>query len=102
MLNYALNINDSKRFVKYYQEEKDKLIIHYGDNSTMMVENNETIKDNLDIDLIENEILDSLAFITLISRLEEEFDIEIQPTQVKPDTWRSINSIIELVKSYNG
>lgn len=62
----------------------------------------ETIKDNLDIDLIENEILDSLAFITLISRLEEEFDIEIQPTQVKPDTWRSINSIIELVKSYNG
>lgn len=62
---------------------------------------NETIKDNLDIDLIENEILDSLAFITLISRLEEEFDIEIQPTQVKSDTWRSINSIIELVKSYN-
>lgn len=62
---------------------------------------NETIKDNLDIDLIENEILDSLAFITLISRLEEEFDIEIQPTQVKPNTWRSINSIIELVKSYN-
>ena len=62
---------------------------------------NETIKDNLDIDLIENEILDSLAFITLISRLEEEFDIEIQPTQVKPDTWRNINSIIELVKSYN-
>lgn len=62
---------------------------------------NETIKDNLDIDLIENEILDSLAFVTLISRLEEEFDIEIQPTQVKPDTWRSINSIIELVKNYN-
>ena len=62
---------------------------------------NESIKDNLNIDLIENEILDSLAFITLISRLEEEFDIEIQPTQVKPDTWRSINSVIELVKSYN-
>lgn len=62
---------------------------------------NESIKDNLDIDLIENEILDSLAFITLISRLEEEFDIEIQPTQVKPGTWRSINSIIELVKNYN-
>ena len=60
----------------------------------------ETIKDNLNIDLIENEILDSLAFITLISRLEEEFDIEIQPTQVEPDTWRSINSIVELVKSY--
>ena len=61
---------------------------------------NEEIKDNLDIDLIENEILDSLAFINLISRLEDEFDIEIQPTQVKPETWRNINSIVELVKSY--
>lgn len=59
----------------------------------------ETLKDNLDIDLLENEILDSLAFITLISRLEDEFDIEIQPTQVNPDTWRSINEIIELVKN---
>lgn len=59
------------------------------------------LKDNLDIDLIENEILDSLAFISLISKLEDEFDIEIQPTQVSPDTWRSINSIIELVKSYS-
>lgn len=62
----------------------------------------ESIKDNLDIDLIENEILDSLGFITLISRLEEEFDIEIQPTQIAPDTWRRIGSIIELVKSYKG
>lgn len=61
----------------------------------------ESIKDNLDIDLIENEILDSLAFINLISKLEEEFNIEIQPTQVPPDTWRSIHSIINLVKSYN-
>ena len=60
---------------------------------------NETIKDNLDIDLIENEILDSLAFINLISRLEEEFDIEIQPTQIAPDTWRNVKSIIELVKN---
>lgn len=60
-----------------------------------------SIKENLDIDLIENEILDSLAFVNLISKLEEEFDIEIQPTQVDPDTWRSVYSIIELVKNYN-
>ena len=46
----------------------------------------ESIKENSDIDLIENDILDSLAFIELISRLEEEFDIEIQPTQVNPNS----------------
>lgn len=62
---------------------------------------NESIKENPEIDLLENEILDSLAFINLITRLEEEFDIEIQPTQTNSDTWRSVDSIIELVKSYN-
>lgn len=57
------------------------------------------LKENRDIDLLENEILDSLAFIELITALEEEFNIEIQPTQVKPDTWRSVEKISELVKS---
>lgn len=56
------------------------------------------LSNNLEIDLIENEILDSLAFIELMTELEEEFDIEIQPTQVSPDTWRSVKTIIELVK----
>lgn len=60
----------------------------------------ENIKENSDIDLIENDILDSLAFIELISRLEEEFDIEIQPTQVNPNSWRTVKSIVELVKNY--
>lgn len=60
----------------------------------------ESLRDNIEtIDLLENDVLDSLAFITLISRLEEEFNIEIQPTQVSPDTWRKVSSIIELVKS---
>ena len=57
------------------------------------------LKENRDIDLLENEILDSLAFIELITTLEEEFDIEIQPTQVDPNTWRSIKKIADLVKS---
>lgn len=60
----------------------------------------ERIKENMDIDLIENDILDSLAFTELISRLEEEFGIEIQPTQVNPNSWRTVKSIVELVKNY--
>ena len=60
------------------------------------------LKKNKEIDLLENEILDSFAFIELISSLENEFNIEIQPTQVDPNTWRSINSIIDLVKSLQG
>ena len=56
------------------------------------------LKENVDIDLLENEILDSLAFIELMTTLEEEFNIEIQPTQVDPNTWRSVKKIVELVE----
>ena len=56
------------------------------------------LKENVDIDLLENEILDSLAFIELMTTLEEEFNIEIQPTQVEPNTWRSVKKIVELVE----
>ena len=42
------------------------------------------LRKNIEIDLLENEILDSLAFIELINSLEEEFDIEIYPTQEEP------------------
>ena len=57
------------------------------------------LKQNKNIDLIETEILDSLAFIELITSLEEEFNIEIQPTQIDPNTWRSVTKITELVKN---
>lgn len=60
--------------------------------------NYKELRENKDIDLLKNEILDSLAFIELITSLEEEFDIEIQPTQVNPNTWRSVSQIAELVK----
>lgn len=64
------------------------------------ISENEEVRNNLEIDLIENEIIDSLGFINLIARLEEEFDIEIQPTQLKPETWRSIDGIVKLITSY--
>ena len=55
------------------------------------------IEDN-NIDLIKSGILDSLGFINLISMLEDEFDIEIQPTQIPSSTWRHVDSIVQLVK----
>ena len=58
----------------------------------------EYLRNNINVDLIEEDILDSLAFIQLISKLEEKYDIEIQPTQVSSNTWRSVAGIVELVK----
>lgn len=68
-------------------------------NIVVDVCDDESIRSDADIDLIDSGLLDSLSFITLIARLEDEFDIEIQPTQVSPDSWRKINEIIKLVKS---
>lgn len=57
------------------------------------------VKDiNKNSDLLEEEVLDSLAFIELIETLENEYDVEIQPTQVPPYTWKNVNNIVNLIK----
>ena len=53
--------------------------------------------DNSGIDLIESGILDSFTYSELLYSLEDEFGIEIQPTQVESDVWRSIERIALLV-----
>lgn len=58
-----------------------------------------SLKEDPDIDLIENGILDSLAFINLMSELEDEFDIEIQPTQIPSEVWRYVDSIVEFIET---
>lgn len=54
---------------------------------------------NPDFDLIENEILDSFAFIELFSRLED-FGIEIQPTRIDRNMLRTPKKIEELIRKY--
>ena len=60
----------------------------------------EELRNNQNINLIEEDILDSLAFLQLINELNDEFDIEIQPTQVPNDTWNSIDNILKMVEIY--
>ena len=59
----------------------------------------EDLRNNPNVNLIEEDILDSLAFIELISELENEFDIEIQPTQIPNDTWNNVDNIVKMVKN---
>ena len=62
------------------------------------ISNRTDLKNNPNIDLLDSDIIDSLTFIELISALEDEFDIEIQPTQIPADTWRNIESITNMVE----
>lgn len=61
------------------------------------VSGDELVKKNENIDLIENDILDSLAFLNLVTRLEDEFDIEIQLTQIDPLIWHKVDTIVEYI-----
>lgn len=51
-----------------------------------------------DYDLIESGALDSLAFIELFSRLEDE-GIELQPTRIDRSELRTPASIVRLIES---
>lgn len=49
--------------------------------------------------LLEKQVVDSLGMITLISLLEEEFDVEIDDRDVVPSNFATIGQIAALVES---
>ena len=52
---------------------------------------------NTEKNLIEEEILDSFDIVTLVAKLNEEFDIEITPADLVPENFNSAEKIYELV-----
>jgi acyl carrier protein len=55
-----------------------------------------------DLSLIERQVIDSLDLLTLISALEEEFDLEIPDVDLVPDNFSSIGQIAAYVNSRQG
>ena len=47
MLNYSLDKEISKTFIKYYKEKDDSIIIRYADKTKLVVDNTEEIKNKL-------------------------------------------------------
>lgn len=59
----------------------------------------EDIRDNLDINLFENDMLDSLGYTELLVAIDEKFGIELSPTEIKREMVDTPNKIVELIKS---
>ena len=61
----------------------------------------EQIKPGVDFrteeNLIEEEILDSFDIVTLVAKLNDEFDIEITPADLVQENFNSAEKIYELV-----
>jgi acyl carrier protein len=52
-----------------------------------------------DLSLIEGQVIDSLDLLTLISAIEEEFDVEVPDEDLLPDNFSSIAGIAVYVES---
>ncbi len=49
------------------------------------------------VDLLEEEIIDSLGIFTLVSFMEEKFGVSIDPTDINLDNFQNLDAITALV-----
>lgn len=54
-------------------------------------------KEAQEVNLIESGILDSMSITNLVNFIHEKFQVEIEPGDVTPENFKSINSIAALV-----
>lgn len=58
----------------------------------------DVVRDERDIDLFEEGLLDSMAAIELLVAIEENFGVEIAPTAVEREEMNTVNKIIAQVQ----
>lgn len=51
-----------------------------------------------DLDLFEAGLLDSLGFVELLTRLDDEVGVAVAPTEIDRDEVSTVNKILELVR----
>ncbi|MDD3185142.1 MAG: D-alanine--poly(phosphoribitol) ligase subunit DltC [Anaerostipes sp.] len=57
------------------------------------------VRDDLDMDLFEEDLLDSLAFAELLVAIEDQLGVVIAPSEVTRDDMNTANKIIQMVQS---
>lgn len=60
------------------------------------------VKDNRDMDLFEEGLMDSLAMVQFLVDLEGETGISVPVSEVKREDWNTPNKIIAQAMSYQG
>ena len=59
----------------------------------------DAVREDPDLDLFEEDLLDSLAFTELLVAIEEEFGIVISPSEVERSDVQTPNKIIALIQA---
>lgn len=58
----------------------------------------EIVKEDSDMDLFEEDILDSLGLVELLLAIEESFGVTISPTEYEKEDLSSVNRILHVLK----
>ena len=69
-------------------------------DSGLMIEDYSDIEENLMTvygELIDDKILDSFDIITIISEINEEFDVVIPAEEIIPENFNSVDAMVELI-----
>lgn len=64
--------------------------------------NGKELVTDFDMDLFENDMLDSLGIAQLIAEIESNFDLEIDPEDIVPENFSTINEIVNLIRKVKG
>lgn len=59
----------------------------------------DSVKEDLDLELFESDLLDSLGFAELLAELDEELHVLIAPSEISREDMNTPRKIIELVKA---
>lgn len=60
------------------------------------------IYDNLDMNLFEEGLMDSLAMVQFLVDVEDQIGISVPVSEVKREEWDTPNKIIKQLESYQG
>ncbi|MDR5587603.1 D-alanine--poly(phosphoribitol) ligase subunit DltC [Clostridium aquiflavi] len=63
------------------------------------VTGNDEIAEDLDLDLFEAGLLDSLAIIEMLLQIEEKLGIKLQPTDLEREDMSTVNRLTEFLES---
>lgn len=57
------------------------------------------IREDLDLDLFEAGLLDSLGIIEVLLKLEEDFSIKLQPTDLERKDMATVNNLVSFLEN---